>query len=446
MKFTDLLIMSLGSLWKRKVRTILTVLGVVIGTLSVVIMISLGIGMKKTMLDQMESYGSLKLIEVTESYDNSSNDDPTAGKLSNDVVDMLKNMEHVESVVPILECSGYLLTGRYKCYVNIYGVDYEGMKKLDIKLASGQLPKDETEIKPVYGNNVIAQFFDKKTNVYPYYELGELADIDLQNDTMFLVLNTMAYDSAGQKDEKGNIIKAPKKRIVECSGLMEGGVEDWNNYSYYVVVNIEALKKALKKEYKNSTIPGQPTTKKGKPYKEFFYTTVNVYADSMENVAELQKQIKDMGYETYASAEWIDSEMKTLNTIQLVLGGIGAVSLIVAAIGIINTMMMSIYERTKEIGVMKVIGCRLRDIQFLFLMEAAFIGLIGGAIGTGISYALSPIINKALSHGEDMMFASVIPPWLAVLAIVFSTIIGMIAGFLPSLRAMRLSPLEAMRT
>ena len=166
----------------------------------------------------------------------------------------------------------------------------------------------------------------------------------------------------------------------------------------------------------------------------------------MENVAELQKQIKDMGYETYASAEWIDSEMKTLNTIQLVLGGIGAVSLIVAAIGIINTMMMSIYERTKEIGVMKVIGCRLRDIQLLFLMEAAFIGFIGGAVGTGISYALSPVINKALSGGEDMMFASVIPPWLAVLAVVFSTIIGMIAGFLPSLRAMRLSPLEAMRT
>lgn len=446
MKFTDLLIMSLGSLWKRKVRTILTVLGVVIGTVSVVIMISLGIGMKKTMLEQMESYGSLKLIEVTESYDNSSNDDPTAGKLSNDVVDMMKNMDHVDSVVPVLECSAYLLTGRYKCYVNIYGVDYEGMKKLDIKLASGQLPKDETEIKPVYGNNVIAQFFDKKTNVYPYYELGELADVDLQNDTIFLVLNTMAYDSAGQKDEKGNIIKAPKKRIVECSGLMEGGVEDWNSYSYYVLVNIEALKKALKKEYRNTTIPGQPTTKKGKPYKEFFYNTIYVYADSMENVAELQKQIKDMGYETYAAAEWIDSEMKTLNTIQLVLGGIGAVSLIVAAIGIINTMMMSIYERTKEIGVMKVIGCRLRDIQLLFLMEAAFIGLIGGAVGTGISYALSPVINKALSHGEDMMFASVIPPWLAILAVVFSTIIGMIAGFLPSLRAMRLSPLEAMRT
>lgn len=446
MKFTDLLIMSLGSLWKRKVRTILTVLGVVIGTVSVVIMISLGIGMKKTMLEQMESYGSLKLIEVTEGYDNDGGDDPTNGKLSEDVVAMFENMDHVESVVPLLETSGYLLCGRYKCYVNIYGADYEGMKKLDIKLSSGELPKDETELKPVYGNNVIAQFYDKKSNVYPYYELGELPDIDLANDTIFLVLNTMAYDSAGQKDENGNTIKAPKKRIVECAGLMEGGVDDWSTYSYYVVVNIEALKKALKKEYKNSTIPGQPTTKKGKPYKEFFYTGVNVYADSMENVAELQKQIKDMGYETYASAEWIDSEMKTLNTIQLVLGGIGAVSLIVAAIGIINTMMMSIYERTKEIGVMKVIGCRLRDIQLLFLMEAAFIGFIGGAIGTGISYALSPVINKALSGGEDMMFASVIPPWLALLAVVFSTIIGMIAGFLPSLRAMRLSPLEAMRT
>ncbi len=446
MKFTDLLIMSLGSLWKRKVRTILTVLGVVIGTVSVVIMISLGIGMKKTMLEQMESYGSLKLIEVTEGYDNDNSDDPTKGKLSEDVVDMFKNMDHVEDVVPLLETSGYLLCGRYKCYVNIYGASYEGMNKLDIKLSTGELPKDEVELKPIYGNNVIAQFYDKKSDVYPYYELGELADVDLQNDTIFLVLNTIAYDNAGQKDENGNIIKAPKKRIVECAGLMEGGVDDWSTYSYYVVVNIEALKTALKKEYKNKTIPGQPTTKKGKPYKEFFYNTINVYADSMENVAEIQKQIKDMGYETYASAEWIDSEMKTLNTIQLVLGGIGAVSLIVAAIGIINTMMMSIYERTKEIGVMKVIGCRLRDIQLLFLMEAAFIGFIGGAIGTGISYALSPVINKALSGGEDMMFASVIPPWLALLAVVFSTIIGMIAGFLPSLRAMRLSPLEAMRT
>ncbi len=446
MKFTDLLIMSLGSLWKRKVRTILTVLGVVIGTVSVVIMISLGIGMKKTMLEQMESYGSLKLIEVTEGYDNDGGDDPTKGKLSEDVVAMFENLDHVESVVPLLECSGYLIAGRYQCYANIYGVSYEGMKKLDIKLASGELPKDETELKPIYGNNVIAQFYDKKSDFYPYYDTGELADVDLANDTIFLVLNTSAYDMAGSKDENGNIIKKPKKRIVECAGLMEGSVEDWSTYSYYVVVNIEALKTALKKEYKNSTIPGQPTTKKGKPYKEFFYTTVNVYADSMENVAELQKQIKDMGYETYASAEWIDSEMKTLNTIQLVLGGIGAVSLIVAAIGIINTMMMSIYERTKEIGVMKVIGCRLRDIQLLFLMEAAFIGFIGGAVGTGISYALSPVINKALSGGEDMMFASVIPPWLAVLAVVFSTIIGMIAGFLPSLRAMRLSPLEAMRT
>ena len=110
-----------------------------------------------------------------------------------------------------------------------------------------------------------------------------------------------------------------------------------------------------------------------------------------------------MGYEASSNAEWIESEQKTMGYVQAVLGGIGAVSLFVAAIGITNTMMMSIYERTKEIGVMKVLGCDLRNIRSLFLLEAGFIGFIGGVIGLALSYTLSAVINKLASGANGMM-------------------------------------------
>ena len=161
---------------------------------------------------------------------------------------------------------------------------------------------------------------------------------------------------------------------------------------------------------------------------------------------EVQKQIADMGYDVYSNAEWLESEQKTMGYVQAILGGIGAVSLLVAAIGIANTMMMSIYERTKEIGVMKVLGCDMRNIQTMFLMEAGFIGLIGGTIGLLISFILSFVINKLASAANEYMKGiSYIPLGLVVLALGFAVLVGMLAGYFPSRRAMKLSPLAAIR-
>lgn len=145
----------------------------------------------------------------------------------------------------------------------------------------------------------------------------------------------------------------------------------------------------------------------------------------------------------------MESNQKTMGMIQAVLGGIGAVSLFVAAIGITNTMMMSIYERTKEIGVMKVLGCDLRNIRSLFLMEAGFIGFIGGVIGLILSFGLSFVINKLAQSAQDMSLGagdiSYIPLWLMVLSLAFAILVGMVAGFFPARRAMKLSPLAAIR-
>ena len=130
------------------------------------------------------------------------------------------------------------------------------------------------------------------------------------------------------------------------------------------------------------------------------------------------------------------------------LGGIGAVSLFVAAIGIANTMMMSIYERTKEIGVMKVIGCSLGNIRQMFLLEAAFIGLGGGVIGNVLSFLMSAAIN-ALVKGKEMGMTtgqiSYIPLWLVLVSLGFAMLVGTAAGYFPARRAMKLSPLAAIR-
>ncbi|MGL4799690.1 MAG: ABC transporter permease, partial [Cellulosilyticaceae bacterium] len=120
--------------------------------------------------------------------------------------------------------------------------------------------------------------------------------------------------------------------------------------------------------------------------------------------------------------------------------------------GITNTMMMSIYERTKEIGVMKVIGAKLTDIKKMFLMEALMIGAIGGTVGVIFSYGISFIMNQfGPQIAASLMMGgggaiSEIPVWLAGAALVFSTLIGLVSGYFPARRAMKLSALSAIRT
>ena len=151
-------------------------------------------------------------------------------------------------------------------------------------------------------------------------------------------------------------------------------------------------------------------------------------------------------------ADNLNSMQETSNMLQLILGGIGAVSLLVSAIGIANTMVMSIYERTKEIGVMKVLGCLVTDIRKLFLFEASIIGFLGGGFGLAFSYGISYVLNKyAPQIGESLGIysgydISVIPVWLAVAALIFSVVIGVISGLYPAIKATRIKAIEAMRT
>lgn len=456
MKFLDLLGMSSSSLWRRKLRTILTILGVIIGTASIIVMVSLGIGLSKTTMDQIEKSGGLTTINVygndggmmyygggVSTSDTGKSDSTKEVKLDDTTLQLISSIPHVKLASPVLTMDVFVKQGSYESHLSLRGMTMDVLKKLNFSFAEGSLPEEgSTELQLIFGNQMITNFYNARNNQY-YWDTGILPDVDLVGKPLFAIFDIEAYYKA-----LGGEGEMPKKYMINGVGLLEGSVEDYSEHAWNVYVDIDVLKTQLKRIFKNKPIPGQPTTSSGKPYKEYVYSEAYVQVDEMDNVMDVQKQINDMGFQAYSNAEYLESMQQQSRSIQAVLGGIGGVSLFVAAIGIANTMMMSIYERTKEIGIIKVLGCSLGNIRSLFLMEAAFIGFIGGILGIGLSYGISAIINTFLGgiygYGEPTTI-SYIPFWLSIAALGFAVLVGIVAGFFPALRAMKLSPLAAIR-
>ena len=189
----------------------------------------------------------------------------------------------------------------------------------------------------------------------------------------------------------------------------------------------------------------------------------------LEELADVQNEIQNMGYDTWSMESIRESVLGESQRQQMMFGGLGAISLFVAAIGIMNTMVMSITERTWEIGVMKALGCYVRDIRRIFLLEAACIGIIGGVTGVVISLLISLIMNLVsagagsylqgllqgmpLSSLADLWTAvttpgsriSVIPGWLIAAGLGISLTVGLVSGFYPANKAVKIPALEAIR-
>lgn len=472
MNWTDLLRMSGSNLKRRKLRTFLTVLGVVIGTASIVVMISLGLGLQQSLYREVEQSGGLTMIRVTGAdagssmmYSQASED--VEKHVDDKLVEELEGLDHVERVSPVYEMTVVLLKGPYVGQVQLLAMPPETLQAMNIPLAGGGLPESgKSQIELLYGNGIPTMFHEKGSGE-GYYETGALPDIDFMKDSLFLVLDTDAYfrqqerEEGGQNEISGNGAdiqegtggiqaqnRTVSKHIVRGSGMVEGSPDEYSSYYYYAYCDLNTLKQTLKKEFAGRAIPGQPTTKSGKPYPEFCYSYAQVKVEDMEQVETVTDMIRSMGYNVETNAEYLESMKGQFAIVQAVLGGIGAVSLLVAAIGIANTMMMSIYERTKEIGVIKVLGCSLKNIRQLFLLEAAFIGLIGGVAGNVLSLIMSAAVNFVTGHGAAMGIdgnISYIPLWLMLASMLFAMMVGITAGYFPALRAMRLSPLAAIR-
>ncbi|MBU5486081.1 ABC transporter permease [Clostridium sp. MSJ-11] len=439
MNSLDIIRMGLKNLWRRKLRTFLTILGVIIGTSSIITMLSLGFGMSDSFQKEISNIGSLNTINVMENYGMGGPGGGSLNKkkvyLDDKAIKELEEIDGVEVVTPMMDLNMKIKTGKYSAHINLRGIDPETMEAFDFKLEEGKYLKKNDTFNLIFGGSIKHYFYDEKRTG------GSFKEPNIKPLKDKFTMNFNLYDENGKE-------KTPKEPMkVNVVGVLKEGDFQKDNYVYMNIKQVEKLKKEQQK------LDGNRNRQNGNNKNK--YSQILVKVKDVNRVAEIQKKIKDMGYEAYSLNDMLESLNKVSLTIQGVLGGIGAVSLLVAALGITNTMIMSIYERTREIGVMKVIGAQIKDIKRIFLFEAGTIGLLGGFMGIGISYGFSSIINflgrnvNMLGYGGGPATEtklSIIPIWLVFAALAFTTLVGIVSGYYPAKRATKLSALEAIKT
>ena len=455
MKWKDMIGMSLSNLFKRKVRTLLTIAGVIIGTCAIVVMVSFGIGIKESMNTMMEGMGDLTIVQI-----NNYNQTPDSTPLDVDMIAQIEAIPHVAAVTPVYTLDWNAVTinsGKYAYQGQIYGVNMKSLADFGYTVQEGVLPgADFKENMILFGWSALYNFYNtKKTSNNMIFAqpdaTGTIPDpyVDPMEDELELVINEMQ----GNLDEGTGTTTASKKQKpvkLECIGVMG---DDWSRNpppGYAVFMDVSFAKKLQEQYNKLNKIDSSNTNTS--------YDNVSVKADSVDHVAEVEEAIQALGFADTYSMESIRKPLEEqMRTIQMILGGLGAISLLVAALGITKTMIMSIYERTIEIGVMKVLGCVVGNIRTMFLIEAGTIGFFGGVLGLAFSYGISFAINSFAAGGNSISLGgivgvgvtganvSIIPIWLALGALVFATMIGLVSGFYPANRAVKISALTAIK-
>ncbi|TYQ15304.1 UNVERIFIED_CONTAM: ABC-type lipoprotein release transport system permease subunit [Acetivibrio alkalicellulosi] len=452
MKISDIFSMSFKNLMRRKIRTLLTLIGVLIGTTSITVMMSIGVGMDKSVNEQLRSFGSLNTIQVYGSsfyFYSDDGENNEKQKLDDDAVLKFSQIKGVEAVSPELEAHLRITSGNYEAHVSMVGIDPSIMELFDYNIEKGRLLNENDDGAIVFGSNVPNYFYNPRDSGemgYRMFMIDGEPPVDVLNDNLKMFYNSYHFGEEVGRERGYNVYGV---------GVLR---QNWEN-DYRAYINIDYLKKIMKDNDRKQRQQAQsdevfsPMGRSSNSQSDE-YSKVLVKAKDLNDVERIQQVIKDMGYNAYSLAEMRNETNKIMMIIQAILGALGAISLLVAALGITNTMYMSIYERTKEIGVIKVLGCYLSDIRKIFLVEAALIGLIGGVIGMALSYIISSTINFAASYfmgsmdpGQEQIkiSISIIPIWLVFFAIGFAILVGVVAGYFPSRRAMKISALEAIR-
>ncbi|HMB22360.1 MAG TPA: ABC transporter permease [Anaerolineales bacterium] len=444
MKFLDLIRLIFGNLSRRKARVALTAIGVVIGTAAVVILVSLAIGLQKNANEQLYGIGDLTQIHVMPAYDmegpvmrgggggggvvvTNSGNAQGPRLLTNSALDEIRALPGVASVIP----HDYLMTGMLVKYQklegggNVMGVGTKDLADLGLEATQGATELVRGGV--VVGPMVSAQLYNPRQR--PGEEPPPPPDLYGQQIQLVVL----------KWDEQGAEIR--KNLSVRVTGVLKetGGESDWT--MYFPIEQIKSL---------NEWSQGIRIN-----YNKDGYSQVIVKAQEVDKVMDISQQITDMGFQAYTAQSFVQGINNFYVILQFIFGGVGAIALLVAAIGIANTMAMSILERTREIGLMKAVGATNRDVLTIFLGEAAGIGFIGGLGGTLIGWLLGQGINviaivylanqAGQQGGAPPSVAVYTPVWLPAFALIFATIIGMISGLYPALRAATMIPVIALK-
>ena len=438
MRFWDLVSLITENLGRRKGRVSMTAIGVVIGTAAVVLLVSLASGLKQSATSNLYGIGDLSRIEVYPNYGEGpvmvekvgggggGGPVSTAKMLTPIALQDIAAIPGVMQVIPrdYMYGQGMIKAGKLETWANMMGVATDSLENLGYPLSEGTLQLQKGTA--IVGSWVPRNFYDP--NMRPGQDPPEPPD--LMNQRIKLELTKWTNDG----------VEVKKTVTLTVTGVLQEARNEADGSIFVTMEDLTTWNEWFNGKRINRNKDG--------------YSNVIVKAESPEVVMGVTDSINELGFMAYSPQSTVQGINSFFVVLQLIFGGIGAIALLVAAIGIANTMTMAILERTREIGLMKAVGATNRDVLSIFLGEAAGIGFLGGLGGILLGWGGSKVLNVlALQYlsGQSQMgmiptnFTTATPPWLLLFAIVFATLVGFLSGLYPALRAATLEPVMALK-
>jgi ABC-type antimicrobial peptide transport system permease subunit len=495
MIITDYLYMSVKNLSRQKLRTFLTIVAITIGSLSVILMLSLVFSIRQSLVDQLKELGAFNLITIVRDPNFSDNPQLITGgnggpenddgrKMDDTTVASISGILHVQSVTATL--SPWIKTVRLegaekKMWSNILAYQPES-DVIELPLIAGRALTEYDLDKIVVGSEFVqvAGFTGREKEL-----IGKKALLSVEGGGGSApdwgptpIQPPLNADKEWYESQNNKVLDIPAE-IVGVIGANNLG----NNQNYVTLawarklmtqVNWEWDESARKAcEQKNNSQPemivdessgkkerinqqncdglGVQKLARRDNFSRSGYGSIILKVDNTKNLDSVAEEIRKFGYGVTTAKDMLAQINKILFIVSVVLAAIGGISLFVAAIGIINTMIMATFERTREIGVLRACGAKRSTIRRLFMIEAALLGFFGGVFGLLISlligFVARVMVTKFSASLGNIPLDQIgsFPLWLIGGVITFTTVVGVISGLYPAIKASRLNPVEALR-
>ena len=388
------------NIWGNKFRTFLTMLGIIIGVMAVMVIVGLGNGMTTSIQDEFADMGTNTLSVTVMGYG-------ARSVKINDFYDIVEAHPDIFSAVsPTSSLNGSVKVGTETdsySSTSVKGVSEAYLDMAGYKVTLGR-PLNYVDMQ---ANKKVCLVGDYISRVgYGGNAIGQSIKIGSEWYTIVGVLEAKIDDISDQKGSSDDCIFVPYTTAMRVSKTSTA-----NSYAVYV--------------------PNDDNLSQGKA----------IIENGLKNLLH-----SDNGYMVISLSEMLDMMTSMVNMVVTVLTAIAAISLLVGGIGIMNIMMVSVTERTREIGIRKALGAKERVILALFVVEAGVTSALGGVIGIGLGYIVSAIATKVLAVLITDMTLTVVPTMNSIaVAFGISVGIGVLFGYLPAKRAARLNPIEALR-
>lgn len=495
MRFFDYIRYALKNLTRQKSRTFLTITAITVGSLSLILMASLIISIRSALIEEFKKLGAFNLVTVVKdpnSVNNNNlmgtNGDPSEGKMITDTtLASIKEINHVLDATPLITVSIGTIRPKEqvkKTWANLVAYD----PKTDvfaIPLLAGRKIESDDMDKIVVGARYLQDFHYNTSDADKL--IGRKVVLNSKMGGGGSGVDWGAPPAKPPADADENWYRSQSKNGIDIEAEIVGVANNGTVGDGASYINIawarrlntqvnwkwddEANKQAQESCNRSNQQAQQQAKESGQSYnngkcerlapvmvlqkydnfKDQGYTSIVLKVDDTKYLDEISGKITKLGYGAMTAQTMLDQINNIFKMISIVLGAIAGISLFVAGIGIINTMIMATYERTREIGVMRACGATRATIRRLFTFEAASLGFWGGLFGLLLSYGLIRLAKFIITrYGADLGGLPIdkigsFPIWLVIGILVFTSMIGIISGLYPAVKAARLNPVEALR-